>query len=295
MSANIYQMCIIDTLTNMHVGSGDTHFGIVDNLIQRHPITKVPVIHSSGIKGALLEYFEQDKEFKKNNDIKKLFGGKIDNESDEKEKKLSFQAGNLIFFEACLCLLPLRSNYNVFYYSTSIPTIRDYFEQYKTFVGKSKDIEELENWFLSLSFDSKDFIYFNGNKELEIEDYTKGNNQTAEKIPANIDGLLKKYLMIDSRQLAVFKKDIFTNICERSLPVIARNQIKDDGTSGNLFYEEVLPRKTKLYFMLGGNKSVKDSGEAVRFFNELKKPERTFQFGANYSIGYGFSKIYSIL
>lgn len=291
---NTYKMYIIETLTNMHVGSGDTHFGVVDNLIQRNPVTKSPVIHSSGIKGALLDYFDQDEAFKQNNKLKNLFGGKMDPEIDARENKLSFLPGHLIFFEASLITLPLRSNYKVYYNCSSIPAVRDYFDQYRTFKGSNAEIEELEKWFLTLLIGSADFLYFDGNSELEIEDYTKGKKLPLEGIPPNIEGLLKKYMNLTLHQFAVFNQDIFKHICERSMPVVARNQIKPDGTSGNLFYEEVLPRKTQLYCLLGADKYISDNGDANKFFDEFAKTERIYQFGGNFSIGYGFTKILPI-
>ena len=52
-----FKLFHIDALTNMHVGSGNITYGFVDNLIQRNAVTGFPVIHASGIKGALREYF----------------------------------------------------------------------------------------------------------------------------------------------------------------------------------------------------------------------------------------------
>lgn len=301
MNANTYQMYLVDTLTNMHVGSGDTHFGVVDNLIQRNPVSKVPVIHSSGIKGALLDYFQNDEELKQNDRLNTLFGGKMEKDKDDKEKKLAFYPGHLIFFEANMLFLPLRANYKVYYNCTSIPVLRDFFEQYKTFIGSSKEINELENWFLTLKFNSKDFIYFNGKSDLEIEDFDNGENKSEKEIqseeakdPAE---LLKKYFMVDIQQLAIFKEEVFCKICERSIPVVARNQIKDDGTSGNLFYEEILPRKTKMYFLLGYDAYLNNGKKDVKeiFEKRFNDKNNTYQFGANFSIGYGFSKIYQIV
>jgi len=47
----------IKVITNLHAGSGDAGFGIVDKLVQRDAATNLPTIFASGIKGALREYF----------------------------------------------------------------------------------------------------------------------------------------------------------------------------------------------------------------------------------------------
>lgn len=282
---NSYRMFMLETLTNMHVGSGDTNFGVVDNLIQRHPVTKAPVIHSSGIKGALLDYFKQEGGV----DIDKLFGGKIDLNTDKAKGELAFRPGHLIFFEANMLTIPLRANYGVFYHCTSLSVIREYFYQLRSFTGENSELESIEKWFRTLPTESKDFLYFKGNDRLEIEDYTEKSKQDVPD-PGTLK-ILKDRYKIDLNKLAIFNEDIFKRICETGIPVVARNQIKEDGTSGNLFYEEILPRRTNLYFLLGADSYIASNGAAENFFTEFTKEERIYQFGANYSIGYGFSRI----
>ncbi len=53
--------CIVcvKCVTDLHVGSGDVNFEIVDNEVERDPLTGYPMIHASGVKGALREYFEK--------------------------------------------------------------------------------------------------------------------------------------------------------------------------------------------------------------------------------------------
>ena len=55
MNSRVYG---IKCITNLHMGSGDVNFNIVDNEVQRDPVTEYPSMYSSGIKGALREYFE---------------------------------------------------------------------------------------------------------------------------------------------------------------------------------------------------------------------------------------------
>ena len=48
---------IIRTKTNLHAGSGDTNFGIVDKQVQRDSISNLPIINSSSLKGAIRDHF----------------------------------------------------------------------------------------------------------------------------------------------------------------------------------------------------------------------------------------------
>jgi len=292
---NTYQMFILETLTNMHVGSGETHFGVVDNLIQRHPVTQIPIIHASGIKGSLREFFENDNSFT-NDEISFLFGGAVNTGEADTKGTLDFSPGHLIFFEAQMLTIPLRASENVYYDSTSIPTLLEYLDCLDDFFNAKVKTEKLRNWLISLELKDSDFIYFEGSDGLEIEDFSNGKKLG---IPNSlVQSSLKDLCQIDIKKLAIFDKDIFTRICTDSIPVIARNQIKEDGTSGNLFYEEILPRRTKFYFMIGYDKYLKEKEPDIKekFEDKITDTDNKniFQFGANFSIGYGFSKLHKI-
>lgn len=47
----------LDCLTNMHVGNGDVNYNVIDNEVERDPVTNYPTINASGVKGALREFF----------------------------------------------------------------------------------------------------------------------------------------------------------------------------------------------------------------------------------------------
>lgn len=75
--------------------------------------------------------------------------------------------------------------------------------------------------------------------------------------------------------------EVFTKLCsDDNLPIIARNKL-DDGTSANLWYEQVLPAETILYAVIQEPK--KDT---------LKQyiSDQLIQIGANATIGYGYCK-----
>jgi len=272
----------IETITNTSVGSGDVSFGIVDNLIQKDPVTFLPVFNSSSVKGSLRERMENAKfsdDSKKPELIKLIFGEGNDN------------PGHVIFYDARLLTLPLRSSKKVYYNCTSPLTIKDYLEALETFCGNTQ-ISDLKNFVNNLNFDGKDFIVFNGDKDLEIEDYEKPK---VKEIDSNNKKLIEEYLGVKAEDLAIFNDDVFKEICENSLPVIARNKISESGTSENLFYEEVLPRRSKLWFMLGFEDELKgipvETWEKYLKEFEEKLTDDLVQFGANYSIGYGFTEI----
>lgn len=69
------------------------------------------------------------------------------------------------------------------------------------------------------------------------------------------------------------------------LPVIARNHL-ENGMSKNLWYEEVVPRKTQFYFMV-----LSEYKNLLEQFSEKIVKSEYVQIGANSSIGYGYCKI----
>lgn len=61
----------IECITDLHVGNGDANFNIVDKEVEKD-LVGYPTINSSGVKGALREYFNQIKE--NENFINDVFG-----------------------------------------------------------------------------------------------------------------------------------------------------------------------------------------------------------------------------
>jgi CRISPR-associated protein Cmr4 len=102
---------LITAKTNLHVGNeSGGEFTIIDKAIQRDPLTNLPCINSSSLKGAI-------NEFCCNTDMKSavrkdLFG------SDKKEKGDS-QKGGAIFFDAKLLFMPQQDDQTLFHYATS--------------------------------------------------------------------------------------------------------------------------------------------------------------------------------
>ncbi len=82
-------------VTNLHVGNGDVNYNIIDNEVERDPITGNPTINSSGVKGALRQYFTQNG----SSNVDKWFG-------DEKEKT----EGQLKILAADLMAMPMRAS-----------------------------------------------------------------------------------------------------------------------------------------------------------------------------------------
>ncbi|MCD8263202.1 MAG: RAMP superfamily CRISPR-associated protein [Tannerellaceae bacterium] len=92
---------------------------MIDNLIQRDPITNLPVFHSSSLKGALREELES-RNFQH---VKDIFGSK------PKDSRENTSPGKARFFEARLLSVPVRSDRAAYLMVTSPAIIREFIDQ----------------------------------------------------------------------------------------------------------------------------------------------------------------------
>lgn len=258
----------ITTLTNLHVGSGDANFDIIDNQVQRDAITTLPNIHSSSLKGAFREHFTQ---FDANGMINYIFG-------PQSSINDSHETGAYSFFEAKLLTRPVRSNAKYFFNATSPSVIKEFLISCELFkIDLPQDLKSsLEN--LSQLNPTKPFI-FEDIKEAILEDDIAEYKQFDTSRLTNFLG----------KNLALFSDQALKAL---PLPVLARNQL-DKGESKNLWYEEIVPKETKFYFFIAKptNKDAKDNEQKIEGFERRFDNEEIIQIGANKSIGYGFCKV----
>jgi CRISPR-associated protein Cmr4 len=276
---------IISNQTNLHVGSGDTNFGIVDKEVQRDPISSTPVIHSSSLKGAIRNHFvstlapsnqTEDANETKPFTFDTVFGS---------ENK---QQGLVKFMDARLVFLPLRSNKKPFYHTTSLSTLKE-LQKFLNLLDINIDLN-----LKALQETDKSYVVGTETKVVVEDIYCDSKD---------IDiSYLKELFGVEN--VAIFSDEDF-NEALTALPVIARNKL-EDGTSVNLWYEEVVPRDSRFVSILcyydNFNEEGKDRRGKIdktifekaykRFESKLLKD--TIQIGANESIGYGvchFTKI----
>lgn len=247
----------IRAITNLHVGSGKENIGVVDNLIQRDVVTNLPVINSSSLKGALREHCDGNKDNKVF--VEFVFGSEPEGTKDNKRETTP---GNYKFFDAHLLAIPARSDKSPYYMVTCPMAIKHYNETAEMFgidvkipVPAAKEVSTKDS-----------------NGDTYIEDNCFNLKKSEE---------IKKHIGSDV-DVVVMSDDDFKELCDdEHLPVIARNCL--DSKNPNLWYEQVLPRFSVLYFPLIAAENFDVFKNAVT--NTL------VQIGANATIGYGFCKL----
>ena len=201
----------IRCLTNLHVGSGDINYNIVDKEVEKDPVTGLPVIHASGIKGALLQHFKDMDESIKNY----IFGAPGKGEVSK--------PGAYRFLDAQLLARPMRTE-NGSASCTNVTTaeiLQNFLNSIEDFRGNS-----LGKMVPALNFGSSEFL------------------ATAN---VGVEGLPTAVLTAEQKQVGTWIEKLIgknyaftTNLRDYNLPIIARNNL-ENGISTNLWYEEFVP------------------------------------------------------
>lgn len=264
MKAYLYRM---DCIENLHVGSGDVNYSIINNEIVRDSVTNLPIIPSSGVKGALREHCEGVLKDKLGV-VKNLFGSDIDNENK------ASQPGSLKFFPANMLARPLRvSEGDVSYIRCTTPEIINDFISLAKILG----IFEIDNCAIPENIPSAPpsfFTNYQGINKIEGINATPYNGKD--------EAFLKSII---GETFALTGTATFSSF---DLPVIPRNHL-DNGISDNLWYEEYVPHKSVFYFVILGF----GSDENENAFDEIINRD-IIQFGGNATIGCGYMKIQKV-
>lgn len=265
------ELYTITTLSNLHVGSGDINFNIIDNQVQRDAVTNLPTIHSSSLKGAFREASGEGNQY-----TKYIFGP--DNTDNN-----SHQTGAFHFFDASLLTRPVRSNKKAYFNATSPAVIKDFLSLLEEFdIAFDDALKDALIAFSKLIPKENEPLIFEKIDGVILEEYAASSGD--HDVSA-----LEAFLGTD---LALFEDGDFKAL---DLPVLARNYLVN-GESKNLWYEEVVPKKSKFYFVVAKPTNLDDADKKENLDAYEKKFDRTFkiQFGANKSIGYGFSKVQKV-
>lgn len=281
----INQFYRLRCITNLHVGSGETNYGVIDKLIERDATTGFPCINSTGLKGAIKQKFDHISPVT----LKEVFGSDLKRNSQTKEQKEKeqeevkknkgakkeddTQQGSCFFLSAHLLALPLRSDKTPYFLATSPGLING-------FIGLWEDLH-------GTPYSNEDELKKAKDNLFKANDHNGADlGQTGETVTALIsDNGLKSALTAllgTDRPIVILSDEKMIELADDlNLPVIARNSL-EDGQSKNLWYEQVLPRESIMYFPI-----IWDEDRSTDF--DLTKG--TLQVGGNASVGYGFTQI----
>jgi len=269
-----YKAYFIECITNLHVGSGDTNYGLVDNLVQRDPVTNHPTINSTSLKGGLREHFE-GKWGKDNDKITNIFGQDNNPESNKQPK-----TGNYNFLGADLIALPIRSNYQQYFLTFDDKIVENVNQKAKLLIGSEIFETGLETDKLYLKSEPNYDVFLEDKK---VDIFKKESSNYKIPLNSNInlpENFSKQFAYLKHNNAKPFYKD---------LPTVARNKVGNGDSDNNLWYEELVPHKSTFITYISCDEENKVNG----FEDALAKD--VIQIGANSSVGYGLCKFHKVL
>ena len=279
MNSSFYK---IQCITNLHMGSGDINFNVIDNEVERDPVTNLPVMFSSGVKGALRDHFRDQGAGTKM--IRDIFGSDIIRRTGE-----SSFPGKVRFLTACIMLLPFRAarGKHPYYLVTTKGILLQFGIMYQSLTGK----EPLEGFLHGFEGIKDEAAYGNPEDQVKLEDHTYDDIQP---IPETIVSIINRFVpgQFLEQVLIIPDQDFGGGSNRVLLPVLARNCLDEQGISFNLWYEEVVPHDAVFYLPVLSDGTL-DGDRALNDFNDflLSKDHSLVQFGGNATIGYGLTRI----
>lgn len=268
---------LLKALTNLHPGSEGSNAGIIDNQVQRDAITGIPVIHTSSIKGSLRELFEEviyptEAGNAIHQDIIQIFG----NTSHEKNQN---RIPDYSFFQAEMLSIPVQSNCRPFFNATSPEVLGAFLNQVQLFQSKERyeEYDAILRPLIDHAPCENEPRYFGPyHEDIRIDDIFFKPRHVPSFNPTD----RQKELV--GNNIVVMHDTNLKQVCSR-LPLIARNKL-NNGTSKNLWYEEVVPRETRFWFYV-----VRKKQNSLLQVGLNSKNLNYFQIGGNASVGYGLA------
>ncbi len=268
---------LINTKSNLHVGAGNSNYGVIDNLVQRDPTDDFPTVLSSSLKGSFREFFKGIQEKPKTEEV---FGGEDNGRS------------TFVLSEAHLLGIPVRSNKYPYFMATSPYLLQKFksmiVEDYK--ISVSKAMVDVLDILSKVDVDSEQALLIAKDPEhgLVIEDFT-AIGRFPEQVNAADNVILGQLQILFGNKSSIVllsDEDMQYQCGDYALPVLARNSL-EDGRSTNLWYEQIVPREAVFYFVL-------ETDGNTHELASLLDNNPSIQVGANASIGYGRCQISKI-
>jgi len=253
----------IRTITNLHAGSGDADYGLVDKHVQRDPVTDLPVINASSIKGAFRESMLPHLK----NETNRVFGSE-----NKGGKSDDLHQGEYRFFSAKLLALPVRSSEDFYYVATCLELLEDFVKDANVFgVALPEPLEaNISALKKKKPEQGKPHRYGGSDKPTRLEDWVS-EKQTGH---SGLEAIL-------GERVAILHASDFKQLSDE-LPIIARNHL-ENGISVNLWYEQVVPHEARFYCPIT---STDDQVEKTL----QEKMSSLMQIGGNATVGYGLTR-----
>ena len=278
------RILFIHTWTPLHAGTGQS-IGAIDLTIAREKATGIPFLPGSSLKGVLRDRMEGlDGEA-----CRRIYG------SDPRATEE--QAGCLMFGDARLLCMPVRSMAGTFCYATS-PYLLHRMARDLRETGVSLTVPEGPDVVESVLVSNTSSLVMNGEVIFEDLKFQARAEDAVSALASELGNLIFGAGEADKaardgfgKRLAVLHDDVMAYLLEQATEVSARIAIDDETKTvqkGALWYEESLPAESILASLLVAVPNAKAGMSPNQIFDELQREtEQLIQLGGNATIGRG--------
>ena len=291
----------IHTVTPLHVGAG-RGLGYIDLPIAREKVTNWPYIPGSSIKGVIADY-HCSKRRNENLAWKDLDNEKIRKELGNEGLKAAFgvsggngasdsssgSAGSLIFTDAHILCLPVRSFYGTFAWVTSPFCLERFKRDMRENVNVPAPAQDQ-----ALIADGSVLQRNGGKIYLEELDIAAFSNEETTTLAGTIANALftgdEDWKNIFKQRFAIVDDDVFTFLCDMGTEVNAHIRIDEETgvvAEKALWYEETLPVETILTGEVWCDRSYVGGISSDSLFDKFCTGTLDLQIGGKASTGKG--------
>lgn len=273
----------IHALSPVHVGSG-RGLGYIDLPIVREKVTNFPYIPGSAVKGVLADWHDASDDKKREKDSMKsaAFGISGDDASN---------SGSIVFTDARLVCLPIRSMFGTFAWCTS-PTVLRRLQRDLKNAGETTEL-------IIPSPGAEQGLHVDGSvlvseqkillEDIDVTAATDGAaNAWAELIAARIFAENERTDFV--KRFVILPDDVFNFLCETGTEVVAHIKIDSKTKTvarGALWYEESLPAEAILFGVTWCDKVYGGKHSPDELLAQYASGEKTLQFGGKATTGKG--------
>ncbi|MGL6226197.1 MAG: type III-B CRISPR module RAMP protein Cmr4 [Thermoguttaceae bacterium] len=272
----------IHALTPLHVGAG-RGLGYIDLPIVREKVTNFPYIPGTAIKGVIADYYKATDDKRNPDSIEATAFGTSNNDASN--------SGSLVFTDARLICLPVRSLYGTFAWCTSPTILRRLKRDSKSMEQPiAHDIPDVKN---EHGFTPSDSVLLKEGKiYLEDLDISVTESETAKSWA---DYLAERIFQQEDRddfvkRFVILADDVFNFLCETGTEVAAHikiDQEKKTTVGGALWYEESLPAEAILAGILWCDKVFGKGSTSEDLMTKYAQNLALLQFGGKATTGKG--------
>ena len=278
----------IHTVTPLHVGAG-RGLGYIDLPIAREKVTNWPYVPGSSVKGVIADHYgASDIDVRKADKMKVAAFGLAGGEGGTED---GGNAGALVFTDAHLLCLPVRSFYGTFAWISSPFCLKRFKRDMMEDIALPTDPDDNGARIAASS------VLTGGGPKIYLEDLDLSASRDAAtealagKIAASVFADSPEWQTAFKERFAVVDDDIFTFLCEAGTEVTPHIRINEKTgvvAKGALWYEESLPVETILTGQVWCDKvyGVKDVVQAD-LFERYCHGTLSLQMGGKASTGKG--------